>query len=71
MHIHTAQTDGALIGDATPDGWNCDQNMTWNPTTRVFTATINLVAGDIKFRANDDWAVNLGGDSYCTYTWWR
>jgi starch-binding outer membrane protein SusE/F len=50
-----------IIGSATADGWNSDQNMTWNPTTRVFTATINLVAGEIKFRANDDWAVNLGG----------
>lgn len=50
-----------IIGSATADGWNSDQNMTWNPTTKVFTATINLVAGEFKFRANDDWAVNYGG----------
>jgi hypothetical protein len=50
-----------IIGDATPDGWNSDQNMTWDAVNSVFTATINLTVGYIKFRANDDWAVNLGG----------
>ena len=51
-----------VIGDATPDGWNSDQKMTWDGTNHVFTITLNLVAGEFKFRANDDWAVNFGGD---------
>ncbi len=51
-----------IIGSATADGWNSDQNMTWDAVHGVFTATLNLVAGEIKFRANDDWGVNLGGD---------
>lgn len=51
-----------LIGDATPDGWNSDQNMTWDATNKVFTLTLNLVVGAIKFRANDAWDLNLGGD---------
>ncbi len=50
-----------IIGSATADGWNSDQNMSWNAGSGVFTATINLVAGEIKFRANDDWGYNLGG----------
>jgi hypothetical protein len=50
-----------IIGSGTADGWNSDQNMTWDATAKVFKATINLVVGEIKFRANDDWALNYGG----------
>ena len=50
-----------LIGDATPDGWNSDQNMTWDATNKVFTITLNLTAATIKFRANDAWDLSLGG----------
>ncbi len=50
-----------IIGSATADGWNSDQNMAWDAVNGVFKATLNLVVGDMKFRANDDWAVNLGG----------
>lgn len=51
-----------LIGSATPNGWDSDQNMSWDEAGRVFTITLDLVAGEMKFRANDDWAVNYGGD---------
>jgi starch-binding outer membrane protein SusE/F len=50
-----------VIGSATADGWNSDQNMTWDVANSVFTATVDLIVGKIKFRANDDWAVNYGG----------
>lgn len=50
-----------VIGSATADGWNSDQNMTWDAVNKVFTVTLNLTVGEIKFRANDDWAINLGG----------
>lgn len=56
------RTDWGLIGSATPDGWNSDQNMTFDPATNKFSITIDLVAGEIKFRANDDWGVNFGDD---------
>lgn len=51
-----------LIGDATPGGWNDDTNMTWDATNNVFTITLDLVSGSFKFRANDGWDVNYGGD---------
>jgi len=51
-----------VIGDATPDGWNSDQNMSWDPTNKAMTITLNLTAGTFKFRANDGWDLNLGGD---------
>lgn len=50
-----------LIGSATPGGWGSDQPMLWDPVNKCLTITVNLVAGEIKFRANNDWALNLGG----------
>ncbi|MEI6408164.1 MAG: SusE domain-containing protein [Bacteroidota bacterium] len=58
----STRTDWGLIGSATPDGWNSDQNMTYNADANKWSITLNLVAGDIKFRANDDWAINFGDD---------
>lgn len=51
-----------LIGSATAGGWDTDQNMSWNTTLQVFTVTLDLAVGEIKFRANDGWDVNYGGD---------
>ncbi len=51
-----------IIGSATPDGWDSDQDMTWDNVNDVFTVTLDLVEGEMKFRANDDWGYNLGGD---------
>jgi hypothetical protein len=51
-----------LVGNATPNGWNApDSKMLYNPLTGTWDITLDLVAGDIKFRLNDDWAWNLGG----------
>ncbi|MFZ5428711.1 MAG: hypothetical protein ACOZDD_00655 [Bacteroidota bacterium] len=51
-----------LIGDATPGGWGTDTDMTWDPVNKVLKITLDLVAGSFKFRANDSWDYNLGGD---------
>ncbi|MFK7921802.1 MAG: SusE domain-containing protein [Bacteroidia bacterium] len=58
-HTRT-KTDWGLIGSATPGGWDSDQDMTVDPATGVYAITLDLVAGEIKFRANDDWAINYG-----------
>ena len=52
-----------IIGDATPTGWDADTDMTFDggKGTYVWKITINLVPGNIKFRANDDWPINFGG----------
>jgi hypothetical protein len=34
--------------------------MTFDPTTGLWTAVLDLKAGEIKFRANDGWNINLG-----------
>lgn len=54
------KTDWGLIGSSTPNGWDSDQNMTYDGGTGVWSITLDLVAGEIKFRANDDWGINLG-----------
>lgn len=56
----TATTWG-IIGDATADGWNSDQDMTWNSDKKCWTATLTLTDGTMKFRANDGWDINVGG----------
>lgn len=59
-YTYTANRWG-LIGDATPGKWDDDTNMTWDAVNKVFTATLDLTAGELKFRANDGWDVNYGG----------
>lgn len=54
-----------VIGDATPGGWGADTDLTkdaGNP--HIWTGTITLTAGKIKFRANDGWDVNWGGATF-------
>ncbi|MCB0639323.1 MAG: SusE domain-containing protein [Lewinella sp.] len=58
-HTYT-KTDWGLIGDATPGGWDTDTNMTYDPATRSWSVTLDLVEGKIKFRANDAWDIDFG-----------
>lgn len=54
-------TDWGFIGSAIPvTGWNSDVNMTYDTTNHVLTLTIDLIAGEVKFRANDAWDINYG-----------
>lgn len=61
----------ALTGNATPLGWPAgpggtpgqDHDMTFDPATGNYSITLNLTVGKIKFRANDDWALNFGDNS--------
>ncbi|MBI5915725.1 MAG: RagB/SusD family nutrient uptake outer membrane protein, partial [Bacteroidetes bacterium] len=45
------------------DGWNSDQNMTYDTAENAWTITADLVAGEAKFRANDGWDINYGDNS--------
>jgi hypothetical protein len=59
----TATTWG-LIGDATPGGWDASTPMTLNSATGEWSVTTTLSGGkDFKFRANDGWDINLGGEA--------
>ena len=59
------QTNIGIIGDATPEGWDADTNMTqseFNPHI-WYIQGIELVDGFAKFRANDAWDINWGSET--------
>jgi hypothetical protein len=56
------KTTWGVIGSATAGGWDSDQPMTYDPVGGVWTAVLDLTAGDIKFRANGAWDINYGDD---------
>ena len=48
-----------IIGSATPNGWTASTPMTMN-SNGTYSITTTLTAGnELKFRANDDWAINF------------
>lgn len=68
LSYNLTATNWAITGSATPLGWPDggiqDQDMTYNPTTKKWEITLALDAsGAFKFRANDAWEINLGGDN--------
>lgn len=58
----TAITTIGLIGDATAGGWNTDTPLTFNKSERCWEGDVTLADGTFKFRANNDWGINWGGD---------
>jgi hypothetical protein len=57
----TKITTIGIIGPAQKGGWDSDTDMTYNKETGAWESTINLDAGEMKFRANDGWDINWGG----------
>ncbi len=56
------KTVWGIIGSATKDGWNSDQKMSFDAATGLWTLTLDLKVGEIKFRANSGWDINYGDD---------
>lgn len=56
-----AITTYGIIGDATPGGWDASTALTTTDQL-IWTGTVHLGVGEYKFRANDSWDYNLGGD---------
>lgn len=56
----------AIIGSATPNGWNDpDTDMSDEDGDGIYTLTIVLIEGAMKFRANDEWAdLEWGGSDF-------
>jgi hypothetical protein len=53
-----------IIGAATPGGWDNDTDLTYDPVTKKWSAVMNLVPGEFKFRANQNW--NDDADNFGT-----
>ncbi len=51
-----------IVGDATPGGWDTDTPLEFDSQENVLTLTVELNAGEMKFRANNDWGFNYGDD---------
>lgn len=60
--LSAVKTSWGIIGDATANGWDADQDMTWSAEKGCWTTEITLKDGTFKFRANDGWDINFGGD---------
>ena len=49
----------SVIGSATPGGWDSDTELTRDANDpAVWKGFVDLIVGEVKFRANNDWAVN-------------
>ncbi len=62
-------TDWAVTGSSTPLGFapaeagpDQDHDLTYNKDSKVWSITLDLTPGEIKFRANDSWSLNFGND---------
>ena len=55
-----------IIGSATPQGWNASTAMVQDANNPHLwrLESIKLVAGEAKFRANNEWTVNWGGTAF-------
>ena len=60
--LTAVKTSWGIIGPAQAGGWDADTDMTWDNTKKCWAITdITLSAGEMKFRANDGWDINVGG----------
>lgn len=58
-------TSVSVIGAATAGGWSSDTNLTQDPAnSNVFTGTVTLTAGEMKFRKTGDWGTNWGASTF-------
>ena len=65
----TSITSIGIIGDAAPKGWDSDVDLTYVPYNKETNEgryweikDIKMKTGVIKFRANDGWDINWGGE---------
>lgn len=52
-----------IIGSATPTGWDSDTDMEFKGNG-IFQIKMTLTDGAVKFRANDSWTANWGGNTF-------
>ena len=51
-----------VIGPAQAGGWDSDTDLAYDSESGLWKGTVELAAGEYKFRANDAWDINWGGD---------
>jgi Secretion system C-terminal sorting domain/Outer membrane protein SusF_SusE len=64
-YYFSVASDIGIIGSATPTGWDADVNLYQDPgNPDLYAISMGLVAGEAKFRQDDDWAVNWGSTDF-------
>lgn len=53
-----------IIGTALPYAWEKSVPMKYNKSRNVWIIDLSLKAGEVKFRANDNWLINWGGSNF-------
>ncbi|RYD88937.1 MAG: SusF/SusE family outer membrane protein, partial [Sphingobacteriales bacterium] len=59
-YSYTLVQSFGIIGSATAGVWDNSTPMTYDATTGLWSVTADLVAGAVKFRANNGWDLNYG-----------
>jgi starch-binding outer membrane protein SusE/F len=62
MTYTAVKTVWGVIGDATPQSWNDETALAYNPAARAWQGVVHFTAANWKFRANHDWGFNYGSD---------
>lgn len=57
----TAISTIGIIGPAQAGGWDADTDLAYNAASGAWEGTVTFTAGEMKFRANDNWDINWGG----------
>jgi starch-binding outer membrane protein SusE/F len=58
-----------IIGSATAGGWDTDTELTKdNADPNIWKGNVDLIDGEVKFRANGAWTINWGGTDFPTGT---
>jgi hypothetical protein len=60
LEYTVTKTDWGIIGSATEGGWDNSTPMEWNAETGMWEVQAELAVGEMKFRANNEWTINLG-----------
>jgi hypothetical protein len=56
----SVKTDWGLVGNVTSEGWDKSIPMNFDPVSKVWWLVADLNSGSFKFRANNNWIINLG-----------
>lgn len=62
--IGTKVLSVGIIGSSLPLGWEQSVSLKYDDELTQWTGIIQLKEGEVKFRANDNWGRNWGGNSF-------
>ncbi|MFB6318074.1 hypothetical protein [Saccharicrinis sp. FJH54] len=63
MTYTAVATVWGVIGSATPNGWDDETPLTYDPVSMKWRGAVHLTVAEFKFRANHSWDYNYGSTS--------